>query len=73
MLKSLNKQLGCLPNCLIIDNGTTEFIDDKNAIYFMGVESNAKQNLENFSTTFAPIKPPIIPPIAIFNDIPKSK
>ncbi len=26
-----------------------KFIDDKNAIYFMGVESNAKQNLENFS------------------------
>lgn len=26
-----------------------EFIDGKNAIYFMGVESNAKQNLENFS------------------------
>ena len=27
----------------------SRFIDDKNAIYFMGVESNAKQNLENFS------------------------
>ncbi len=26
-----------------------QFIEDKNAIYFMGVESNAKQNLENFS------------------------
>lgn len=26
-----------------------EFIRDKKAIYFMGVESNAKQNLENFS------------------------
>lgn len=26
-----------------------KFIDDKRAIYFMGVESNAKQNLENFS------------------------
>ncbi|HJJ87509.1 MAG TPA: ATP-binding protein, partial [Methanocorpusculum sp.] len=26
-----------------------EFVRDKNAIYFMGVESNAKQNLENFS------------------------
>lgn len=25
------------------------FIDGKPAIYFMGVESNAKQNLENFS------------------------
>ena len=25
------------------------FINDKKAIYFMGVESNAKQNLENFS------------------------
>lgn len=25
------------------------FINDKRAIYFMGVESNAKQNLENFS------------------------
>lgn len=25
------------------------FIEDKNAIYFTGVESNAKQNLENFS------------------------
>lgn len=25
------------------------FLDDKKAIYFMGVESNAKQNLENFS------------------------
>lgn len=25
------------------------FIGDKSAIYFMGVESNAKQNLENFS------------------------
>lgn len=25
------------------------FIDGKNAIYFMGVESNSKQNLENFS------------------------
>lgn len=27
----------------------TQFILDKKAIYFMGVESNAKQNLENFS------------------------
>lgn len=27
----------------------SQFIDDKKAIYFMGVESNAKQNLENFS------------------------
>lgn len=26
-----------------------EFIKDKKAIYFMGVESNSKQNLENFS------------------------
>lgn len=26
-----------------------KFIDNKNAIYFMGVESNAKQNLENLS------------------------
>lgn len=26
-----------------------QFIKDKKAIYFMGVESNAKQNLENFS------------------------
>lgn len=26
-----------------------EFINNKKAIYFMGVESNAKQNLENFS------------------------
>ena len=26
-----------------------EFVRDKNAIYFMGVESNAKQNLDNFS------------------------
>lgn len=26
-----------------------EFINDKRAIYFMGVESNEKQNLENFS------------------------
>ena len=26
-----------------------QFIGNKNAIYFMGVESNAKQNLENFS------------------------
>lgn len=26
-----------------------QFIKDKNAIYFMGVESNARQNLENFS------------------------
>ena len=26
-----------------------QFINDKKAIYFMGVESNAKQNLENFS------------------------
>ncbi len=26
-----------------------QFIRNKNAIYFMGVESNAKQNLENFS------------------------
>ncbi len=26
-----------------------QFIQDKNAIYFMGMESNAKQNLENFS------------------------
>ena len=25
------------------------FIDNKEAIYFMGVESNEKQNLENFS------------------------
>lgn len=28
-----------------------QFIKDKKAIYFMGVESNAKQNLENFSGT----------------------
>lgn len=27
----------------------SKFISDKKAIYFMGVESNAKQNLENFS------------------------
>ncbi len=27
----------------------SRFIKEKNAIYFMGVESNAKQNLENFS------------------------
>lgn len=27
----------------------SQFIKDKTAIYFMGVESNAKQNLENFS------------------------
>lgn len=27
----------------------TQFIRGKNAVYFMGVESNAKQNLENFS------------------------
>lgn len=27
----------------------SRFIEDKKAIYFMGVESNAKQNLENFS------------------------
>ena len=27
----------------------SHFIDEKNAIYFMGVESNARQNLENFS------------------------
>lgn len=26
-----------------------QFIEGKNTIYFMGVESNAKQNLENFS------------------------
>ena len=26
-----------------------EFIKDKKAVYFMGVESNAKQNLENLS------------------------
>lgn len=26
-----------------------QFIEDKKAIYFMGVESNAKQNLDNFS------------------------
>lgn len=26
-----------------------QFISDKTAIYFMGIESNAKQNLENFS------------------------
>ena len=26
-----------------------EFVRDKNAIYFIGVESNAKQNLDNFS------------------------
>ena len=25
-----------------------EFVRDKKAIYFMGVESNAKQNLDNF-------------------------
>ena len=29
----------------------TQFIRDKKAIYFMGVESNEKQNLENFSKT----------------------
>lgn len=28
-----------------------QFVMDKKAIYFMGVESNAKQNLENFSKT----------------------
>lgn len=28
-----------------------QFIRDKKAIYFMGVESNARQNLENFSRT----------------------
>jgi len=27
----------------------TQFIRDKKAIYFMGVESNARQNLENLS------------------------
>jgi len=27
-----------------------QFIGDKKAIYFMGVESNARQNLENFSS-----------------------
>lgn len=27
----------------------SEFIKDKKSIYFMGVESNEKQNLENFS------------------------
>ena len=27
----------------------SHFIQDKKAIYFMGVESNEKQNLENFS------------------------
>lgn len=27
----------------------SRFISDKKAVYFMGVESNAKQNLENFS------------------------
>ena len=27
----------------------SEFIKDKKAVYFMGVESNEKQNLENFS------------------------
>lgn len=27
----------------------TQFIQDKKVIYFMGVESNAKQNLENLS------------------------
>lgn len=26
-----------------------EFIRDKKAIYFMGIESNEKQNLHNFS------------------------
>lgn len=31
------------PHCSAI------FIKDKNSIYFMGIESNAKQNLENFS------------------------
>ena len=29
----------------------THFIEDKRAIYFIGVESNAKQNLENFSAS----------------------
>lgn len=28
-----------------------QFVSDKPAIYFMGVESNAKQNLENFSSS----------------------
>ena len=28
----------------------SQFVKDKRAIYFMGVESNARQNLENFST-----------------------
>ena len=30
----------------------SRFIEDKNAIYFMGVESNAKQNLENSAKAF---------------------
>ena len=33
-----------------------EFIKDKKAIYFMGVESNEKQNLENFSRNILSIK-----------------
>lgn len=33
-----------------------QFIKDKKAIYFMGVESNAKQNLENFSKNIMEIE-----------------
>lgn len=34
----------------------TQFIKDKRAIYFMGVESNAKQNLENLSKSIMEFK-----------------
>ncbi|MCI9101146.1 MAG: ATP-binding protein [Lachnospiraceae bacterium] len=37
----------------------SQFIRDKNAVYFMGIESNAKQNLENFSRSILEYQPEI--------------
>ena len=43
-----------------------EFIKDKKAIYFMGVESNEKQNLENFSRNILEYKTGIQQPFLHF-------
>ena len=36
-----------------------QFLGDKKAIYFMGIESNAKLNLENFSKSILEFNTPI--------------
>ena len=41
-----------------------EFVRDKKAIYFMGVESNAKQNLDNFSKSISILTLPVPPRVS---------